>query len=324
MLKKLLLLIGLINLFSCSDQQVLTGNAIKQQQYSNEVLKTADISDDGRYSLLSDNKKICLWNNPKNEKPYNCLTGLETQLIELVGISHSNRYFYTSNRVNVHLYDLPTGRLITVWTAGDNIINDIDMSEADSTLVFGFRSGQASIVSVRSNKVTTYQIHRLDINSVSISADGETAFSGSSDKKASLWQTTTGKVLTSYDHQSRVNHVTLSADGKKAFTLDAIRDRFFWDIKNNQQASELQSNIRFIEFNDSTFSSNNKLLFSASPKQKLQAWQVKDGELVGEWQALKTDRDRASVLTIAHTKNREIATITSDGIYQTWSLSSQQ
>ena len=275
----------LISLLACSDKQVLSGAATKQQQYSNEILKAADISDDGKYSLISDNKKICLWNNQTNKKLYKCLTGLESQLIELLGISHSNRYFYTSNRVNVHLYDLPTGRLITVWTAGDNIINDIAMSEDDSTLVFGFRSGQASIVSVVNNNITTYQIHRLDINSVSISADGKTAFTGSSDKKASVWQTKTGKVLTSYEHQSRVNHVTLSADGKTAFTLDAIRDRFFWNIKNNKPLAELQSNIRFIEFNDSTFSNNNKLLFSASPKQKLQAWRVTDGELLGSSKA---------------------------------------
>lgn len=104
------------------------------------MLKAADISDDGKYTLISNNKQVCLWNNQNNNKVYPCLSGLEAQLIKLVGIPSSQRYFYTSNRINVHLYDIQSGRLITVWTAGDNIINNIAMSADDSTMLFGFRS----------------------------------------------------------------------------------------------------------------------------------------------------------------------------------------
>jgi len=311
----------LIILTGCSKLEVQTSEAKLTQHYSELVLKAADISDDGKYSLISNNKKICLWDNQKNSKAYPCLSGLEAQLIELVGISSSKRYFYTSNRINVHLYDFKTGRLITVWTAGDNIINDIAMSADESTLLFGFRSGQASIVSVKTNQITTFQIHRLDINSVSLSADGKTAFTGSSDKNANVWQTSTGDILKTFIHKSRVNHVTLSKDGKNGFTLDAIKGRYFWQVDEGKEMAELQSNIRFIEFNDSKFSDDNSLLLSASPKQKLQAWRVKDGELVGEWQAYKVEhRDRASVINITQISAKEIATITSDGIYQTWSL----
>jgi len=311
------------SLNACSPSNVNTSASTQKQQYSQVVLKAADISSDGKFSLISNNQQVCLWNNQSNQKQYACLTGLETKYIELLGISKSNRYFFTSNRVNVHLYDLASGRLITVWSSGDNIINDIAMAEDDSTLIFGFRSGQASVVSVKTNQITTYQIHRLDINSVSLSADGKTAFTGSSDKTAKTWQTDSGEELASFTHQSRVNHVALSADAKTAFTLDAIKDRYFWQLDEGKQVSELQSNIRFIEFNDSTFSANNQLLFSASPRQKLQAWRVKDGELVGEWQASTAEQGgRASVINIVHTQAKEIATMTSDGVYQTWALSS--
>lgn len=318
------LLICLI-LTACSPNAVFTGEAATTLHYSDQVLKAADISNDGMYSLISDNKQVCLWDNQKNKTAYDCLSGLEAQLIELVGISSSKRYFYTSNRINVHLYDLQSGRLVTVWTAGDNIINDIAMSADESTLVFGFRSGQASIVAVKSNKITTFKIHRLDINSVSLSADGQIAFTGSSDKKAHLWQTTTGDIQQRFNHKSRVNHVSLSKDGKNAFTLDAIKDRSFWKIGQGELLAELQSSIRFIEFNASVFSLDNRLLFSASPKQKLQAWRVADGELFGQWQAFKVaHRDRSSVISIKQINNKQIATITSDGVYQTWALPNGQ
>mgnify|MGYP000349314617 CR=1 FL=1 len=318
---KIIIIISLFLLISCSDNTVQTAEATKQQRYSETTIKAADFSADGKYSLLSDNKQICLWDNALNQKKYDCLQGLEAQLIELLGISKSQKYFYTSNRINVHLYDFATGRLITVWTAGDNIINDIAMSEDEGTLVFGFRTGQASIVSVKSNKITTFSPHRLDINSVSISADGKKAFTGSSDKTAVLWNTANGEIIQSFKHGSRVNHVDMSPDATTAFTLDAIKDRYFWLLKIGKQYSELDSNLKFIEFNDSTFANKNQWLLSASPKQKLQLWQVKNGELLGEWQAFITgERYRSSVINIQLISRQEIATMTSEAVYQTWPI----
>jgi len=322
MIKLLSLLICCLLLSSCSDNNVQSAAATTLQRYSQSVIKAADISVDGQYSLLSDNKQICLWDNQKNELLYDCLQGLEAQLIELLGISKSKRYFFTSNRVNVHLYDLASGRLVTVWTAGDNIINDIAMSDNETKLIFGFRSGQASVVEVNSNNVTTFTPHRLDINSVSISADGSKAFTGSSDKTAVLWKTHTGEKIQSFSHATRVNHVAMGANAKVAFTLDAIKDRNFWLLKIGKKFAELESNIKFIEFNDSQISENNQWLVSASPKQKLQLWQVKSGKLLGQWQAYKTEnRDRASVIAIQLINNQTIATVTSDGVYQTWPIS---
>ncbi|MDG1750227.1 MAG: hypothetical protein P8I03_00945 [Thalassotalea sp.] len=320
-MKIILWMFSLLLLTACYEDNIQTSPATKQQHYSDKVLKAADISDDGQYSLISDNDQVCLWDNQTNQKKYECLQGLEAQLIELLGISKSNKYFYTSNRVNIHLYDLESGRLMTVWTAGDNIINDIAMSDNESTLVFGFRSGQASIVSVESNNITTFTPHRLDINSVSISADGTKAFTGSSDKTAVLWNTKTGKALQTFSHSSRVNHVVMSPDAKVAFTLDAIKDRSFWLLKIGKKFSELASSIKFIEFNDSVITHNNQWLLSASPKQKLQLWQVKDGALIGEWFAFKNeDKYRSSVIKINLINPKEIATISSDGVYETWPI----
>lgn len=310
----------LILLPACSEQAVYTSQAQVTQRYTENIIKAADISDDGQFTLWSDNQVVCLWNNITNEEKY-CLEGIEAQLIELLGISSSQRYFYTSNRVNVHLYNLNTGRLVAVWSAGDNIINDIAIANNDSTLVFGFRNGQASVVSVQSNQINTFKPHRLDINSVSISADGKKAFTGSSDKQAVLWNTQTGETVTSFTHQTRVNHVVLSLDAKTAYTLDAIRDRFFWQIGQQVPLSELNTPIKFIEFNDACFDQQNKWLLSGSPKQKLALWQVSNGAKLAEWQTFKTEqRDRASVLAVSIIDDNQVASFTSDGVYQTWPL----
>ena len=306
---------------ACSDNTLVEVPALTTQHYATKVLKAADISQDGRYSLISNNQQVCLWNNRKNETVYPCTTGVEGQLIELLGISKSNKYFYTSNRVNVHLYQLNTGRLITVWSAGDNIINDIALSADDSTLVLGFRNGQASVVGVHDNTINTFSIHRLDINSVSLSDDGQLAFTGSSDKTAKLWQTRNGKEKKSFEHHMRVNHVTLNADATLAFSLDAVSDRFFWLLPSGQLFSELNSSLRFIEFNQSQFSADKQWLLSGGPKQTLQLWQLTTGELKGHWQTFKhPERYRSSVLSAKFIDEQTIASLTSDGVYQTWQM----
>lgn len=305
-------------LSACTKQPVYTSAASVTQHYSEKALKAADISHDGAISIFSDNEQVCVWDNISNQKKY-CLQGLDAQLIELLGISHSKQYFYTSNRVNVHLYDLASGRLMRVWSAGDNIINDIAMANNENVIIFAFRSGQASVVSVQNNAINTFKPHRLDINTVAVSSDGMKAFTGSSDKQASLWHTQTGDLIETHEHQSRVNHVTLSPSADSAFTLDAIKDRFFWHIGNAQPQAELASHVKFIEFNDSQFVNHNKWLLSASPKQVIQLWRVKDGELLAQWQAYKHEtRFRSSVLAVEMISPNHIASITSDGVFQQW------
>ncbi|WP_286233992.1 WD40 repeat domain-containing protein [Thalassotalea sediminis] len=309
-----------LSLSGCFGEQVYTSTASVTQAYSDKVLKAADISHDGELTLFSDNDQICLWDNNLNTKRY-CLQGLDAKLIELLGISHSKRYFYTSNRINVHLYELATGRLMSVWSAGDNIINDIAMAKNESAIILAFRSGQASIVSVHDKRINTFTPHRLDINTVAISSDGMKALTGSSDKQATLWHSKTGKVIQTYTHQTRVNHVALSQDAKLAFTLDAIKDRFFWQLSDTKPIATLATRIKFIEFNDSTFGNQNKWLLSASPKQTIQLWRVADGELLAQWQAYKHEqRYRSSVIAVEIISSNSMASITSDGVFQRWPI----
>lgn len=314
-------LFSLLFIIGCSDNTLAEKAALKTQHYAEQLLKAADISQDGRYSLISNNQQVCLWDNINNHKVYNCIKGPDGQLIELVGIAKSNKYFYTSNRINVHLYQLDTGRLVSVWSAGDNIINDIAISADDSTMILGFRSGQVSVVSVHSPKIETYDIHRLDINSVSLSDDGQLAFTGSSDKTAKLWQTQNGKINKTFKHHLRVNHVTLSPDAKLAFSLDAVSDRFFWLLPSGQLFSELQTTVRFIEFNQSQFSPNKQWFLTGGPRQKLQLWRLTTGDLYSQWTTFKApEKIRSSVLSVRFLNNNSVASLTSDGVYQTWQI----
>lgn len=294
--------------------------SVFQKQYSSGIVKTASLSRDGNFSLTVDNTETCIWNNKEKNKIYPCTINSETSFIELSGISGNNDYYFTSNRLNISLYRISDGILINQWSSGENIINDISISENGLLLLLGYRNGSASTIDVVDNVFTTYKIHDLDINSVSLTRDGMKAFTGSSDKKAILWNIKTGEIISVFKHRSRVNHVDISSTGETAISIDAIKDRFIWDLHNKSEKIELNTSLKFIEFNDSMFTKDAEKFITGSPNRKIQLWNTTNGELLQQWKAYKYEsRNRASVLAVSINKNKVI-TITSDGMYEEFEI----
>jgi WD40 repeat protein len=224
--------------------------------------------------------------------------------------------------VSVKQYTIDNLEIVGEWQVADNIINDMSVSKNGQLLLLGFRSGKASIIDTKANKVTTFQKHRLDINAVSLSENGQIAFTGSSDKVAQSWNTSTGKTLFEFSHGSRVNHVDISSDGLVGFSIDAVKERKFWNLATGQLIAELDTYLKFMEVNDSVFSADKQLFLTGSPRQVLQLWRVADGALLAQWQSA-VENGRASVLSVAM-NNGDSETIkfinasNSDGVLELW------
>lgn len=323
---KLITLLGAVctlSFFGCSQQEVHTGKSLSALSHSDNIITASALSNDGQFNLVADGKTVCLWASKQVESPLHCLTGNEAEFIELLDISENNQFYLTSNQMTVRLYSIRSKQQLGEWGVEGHIINEMDISANGQKILLGFRSGEASIIDVKRNNVTTFKKHRLDINSVSLSDDGTIAFTGSSDKKAMLWHTESGNNIHEFKHASRVNHVSISADGKLGFTLDAIKDRTFWDLTTGKSIADLDTNLRFFEFNDSRFSADNSLLLTGSPKQIIKLWRVADGALIGEWQSEAT-KGRASVLSVAYLGSDNIVTSNSDGLFEQWKLPNTQ
>ena len=295
-------------------------SSVFKANYSGGLVNTAALSSDGAFALISNDREICVWNNEKRAKVYPCVSDSDAAFVELSGISANNQYFYLSNRLSVGLYRLSDGKFINQWVTEPNVINDIAISENGMKMVLGYRNGEVSTIDVASSTFKTYELHQLDVNSVSISGNGELAFTGSSDKYATLWKTESGEVVTSFKHKSRVNHVDINAAGILAISLDAIKDRFIWNLDAQDEKVALDTNLKFLEFNDSAFAKHERYILTGSPNRKVHLWHSATGDLVQEWISHKEEsRDRASVLAVAILQNK-IATISSDGVYEEYNL----
>ncbi len=313
---------------ACSQQEVYSSKAVSKSVHSKTIIEAAALSYDGQLNVIVNNDGVCLWQNKQPSSTPKCLSATHAQHIEIAYISMNNEFFYLSNRVSVKKYAINNFQIVGEWQVADNIINDLSVSNNGQLLLLGFRSGKASIIDTHTNKVTTYQKHRLDINAVSLSADGQIAFTGSSDKKALLWHTATGETIFELDHATRVNHVDISADGLVGFSIDAVKDRKFWNLKTGELIAELDTYLKFMEINASAFSDDNSLFLTGSPRQVLQLWRVVDGALLAQWQS-SMEYGRASVLSVAiHEASTEASTTTksaksiiatnSDGVLEQW------
>lgn len=332
-MKVLILLIVSLLFSACSQQDVYSSQAVSKSNHSKSVIEATALSDDGQLNIIVNTDGVCLWQKQQQATTPKCLSAAHAMHIEIAYISKNNQFFYLSNRVSVKKYTIKNLQVVGDWQVADNIINDISASKDGQLLLLGFRSGKASIIDTQTNKVTTYQKHRLDINAVSLSENGQIAFTGSSDKKAQLWHTATGENLFEFKHASRVNHVDISADGLVGFSIDAVKDRKFWNLETGKVIAELDTYLKFIEVNNSVFSDDKRLFLTGSPRQVLQLWRVADGALLAQWES-SMEYGRASVLsvamvegnneTMANTKSvKSIIASNSDGVLEHWDFAEQ-
>ena len=121
-------LLGLV-LTGCFDGDYHTGEAKSAIRHSDVIVLDSQISKDGRFSILAETNKVCVWDNQTNNKRFACLTGSEVNGVELVGIAGSNEFFYTSNLLSISFFSMRDARLVGTWTTGANIIRDIAVSD---------------------------------------------------------------------------------------------------------------------------------------------------------------------------------------------------
>ena len=327
-MKVLILLMFSLLTLACSQQEVYSSKAISKDSQSKSITEAVALSNDGQLTIVVNKGGVCLWSNKQQSSTPKCLPASHAKHIEIAYVTKNNQFFYLSNRVSVKKYAINNFQIVGEWQVADNIINDLSVSKNGQLLLLGFRSGKASIINTQTNKVTTYQKHRLDINAVSLSENGQIAFTGSSDKKAHLWNTSTGENMFEFKHASRVNHVDISADGLVGFSIDAVKGRKFWNLKTGELIADLDTYLKFMEVNDSVFSADNSLFLTGSPRQVLQLWRVADGALVAQWES-SMQFGRASVLSVAINEGRNetvkniksvqsVIASNSDGVLEQW------
>mgnify|MGYP000123766155 CR=1 FL=1 len=251
-------------LFSCFFLSACTPSSdkpLKRFQHSITGSYAADISNDGKWSVISSiHHGISVWDLEKNALTYQWAQQQNSSdnLVLAIDISNTNSHALTASRENFALWNMQTGKSEGYWQVRESNIRDIAVSNNGDYLLIGKGNGTVVHVTVDTGRRLEFLGHKEKINSVDMMPNGRVAMSGGNDFIAYIWDTQSGQVIYQFNHTSRVSKVALDPLGRFAFSADSMKSAHIWDLKTGKLISTLQGTKRHEVFSSVSFSPDGK------------------------------------------------------------------
>lgn len=320
-----ILFLLLINqlLIACSD---LSTSPKKQVTHAVEGAYAADISNDGKFSIVSSmHHGLSYWDLEKNALLFSWSLAQDSadNLVFKADISDNNSHVVTANRESFALWNTATGESEGFWKVRESNIRDIAVANNGDTVLIGKSNGVVVHVNINNGRRLEFIGHQEKINAVDMLPNGRIAISGSNDFVAYVWDTQSGQVIYRFNHPSRVTMVALDPQGRFAFTADSKKDAHIWDLKTGNKISDLQYSNRQEVFSSVRFSPKGDLLVTGAPSRKVSLWQIGTGVRVKSWRVTPRQDIRpagAVVYSAAFRDNNHIVTESSAGYGELWQL----
>lgn len=321
--KRALFFISLISLF-ISACQPANDKPVKRWQHATEGAYAANISNDGKYSVVSSiHHGLSLWDIEKNALKYSWSQQQDSSdnLVLLADISDNNSHVLTANRKAFSLWNIETGQSEGYWQVRDSNIRDIAVANNGAYLLLGKSNGTVVHVTMSNGRRLEFLGHTEKINAVDMLPNGRIAISGGNDYVAYVWDTQSGQVVYRFNHPSRVTMVALDAKGRFAFTADSKKSSNIWDLKTGKRISQLQYFNRHEVFSSVQFSDDGTKLLTGAPTRKVNIWSIATGERLDSWRVTPKESIRAAgavVYSVAFRGKNQVITESSSGYAELW------
>jgi WD40 repeat protein len=314
-----------ILLISCLAACQQDSTPLSQARHSAVATYDADISDDGKYSLIASvNHDAGLWDLENDVLLYTWRHSKETDIgIIAVDISPDGTRAVTATEKDMAVWDIQTGKNIGFYSLPESDLRDIAISDRGDSLIMGLGDGRIIHLSLTTGRRLEFLAHGEAINSVDISPNGRYVLSGANDYRALLWDSKSGQIIKQWKHNSRVILVSLSRDGSKAFSAGNKANAMVWDIKTGAKISQLDLAKRQYVLSSARFSSDNEQLLTGAPSRQLILWNVKDGMSLKQIRVgiRKINRPTGAIIyAVGFNAQGELLTESSAGLGERWSV----
>ena len=255
---------------------------ISQSRHTAVATYDADISDDGKFSLVASiNHDAVYWDLDKDALLFSWGHSKDSDAgIVAVDISPDGSRAVTATEKDVAVWDTATGKNLGFYRLPESDVRDIAISDRGEFLIMGLGDGRVIHLDLSSGRRLEFLAHGEAINSIDISPNGRYVLSGGNDYNAIFWDSKTGQPLQTWKHNSRVILVRLSRDGSIAFSAGNKANAFVWDLVTGEQISQLDLNKRQYVLSSARFSSGNQKLLTGAPSRQLILWNCNDGNLL--------------------------------------------
>jgi|TARA_B110000211_G_scaffold85090_1_gene99741 WD40 repeat protein len=299
---------------------------VKRWQHAAEGAYAANISNDGKYSVVSSiHHGITLWDLNNNALKYSWSQQQNSadNLVLVADIANNNSHALTANRNDFSLWNIDSGQSEGFWSISESTIRDVAVSNNGAHLLIGQGNGKVEHITLATGRRLEFLGHQEKINAVDMLPNGRIAISGSNDFVAYVWDTLSGQVIYRFNHPSRVTMVALDPKGRYAFTADSKKSANIWDLKTGKLVSKLNYFNRQEVFSAVQFSPDGTKLLTGAPSRKVSIWAIATGDRLTSWRVLPRDDIRpagAVVYSVAFRDNNQVITESSSGYAELWQV----
>ncbi|MDZ8054143.1 MAG: eIF2A-related protein [Aulosira sp. ZfuVER01] len=251
-------------------QAVEQTQELNRLQGHSQQVNAVSFSPNGKIiASASDDGTIKIWNT--EGKLINTITDNQSRFID-INFSHNGKFIATSTDKIIKIYTIDS-KLIKIFTGHTDIINSVDFSPDDKTLISNSRDKTIKLWRIDGSLIKSWNAHKGWVNTVSLSPDGQVIASGGEDNLVKLWQAN-GKLLqTMSGHKERVTCVRFSPDGKFIASASGDKTIKLW----NRQGILLQTiEGNTNQINSISFSPDGKLLAAGDADAILKVWSIQD------------------------------------------------
>jgi len=299
---------------------------LAQYQHAVEGSYAADISDNGKWSVISSiHHGLSVWDIEKNALIYQWAQQQNSSdnLVLAIDISNNNSHVLTASRENFALWNIKTGLSEGYWKIRESNIRDIAISNNGDYLLIGKGNGTVVHLTVDTGRRLEFLGHKEKINSVDMMPNGRVAISGGNDFTAYVWDTNSGQIIYQFNHTTRVSKVALDTQGRFAFSADSMKSAHIWDLKTGKLISTLQGTKRHEVFSTVRFSPDGKTLVTGAASSKVSIWDITTGKRTAAWHVTPKKAKiptGAVVYSLAFSDNNTLLTESSSGYAELWQL----
>lgn len=297
-----------------------TQEPLSTQQRVKSGVVSATLSNNGRYALISSvNQPTALWDRERNLRRHQWFNSRDHNGIIANSISSDNRYALTAERYSLALWDIDSGTTLKYWRVR-NPIKSIALGRDAHYALVGYSTGQVEYIDLNDGTSVRKMRHNEAVNAVALSRDERYAITASDDNTAILWNIQTGKPVHRFKHSNHVTQAVISPHNTYVATAAAQGKIKLWDRQTGKLLHTLTSHRTSVSA--MAFANDEKRFVAGIMPQRVQIWQVTNGQLLKSWHIPKPSMWKPSATIIRavgfSTDGQQVLTEDSNGRGQTW------
>lgn len=281
---------------------------------------TAGLSSDNKYAVISSYKQdMVVWDIEKKGLLYTWrhLPGVQSNVIA-ISFSSDNRRVLTSEKHNLVLWDLQSGRPIQTLNSGKEV-HAIALGPEGQKALVAYRDGAAHLIDLSTGTTQIELTQPQTINSVALSRDGRYALTGSADHSAIIWDLHQQTLVKKLRHNGSVSYVGFSPQGNFAITASNQGRAKIWKMPQGKFVRHL--NHRPLTVTSARFNDQETLVAVASLPQSLALFDIASGKAIKRWKIRGESAWQPSstvIYAVGFAKNNNLLTQDSNGFVSWW------